>query len=1026
MTARAEPAAEEWSASTANLHQWGAVTLFHGLPSDRVRAIAQGPDGAMWFGTDGGLARYDGRRMQVVAADNFSIGRVLALRFDADGALWIGTDDGAARYIEGIFKPIAETAGQTIVAIVMPERGRAVLAGRQGTIFDCRVKEDSSLVVRTITASGLPRFEPDGGDPFALTSLGIVGDRIFIGSRRRGLLMLERDEIKEVPNRPRPFFIEAIETGEDGRLWFGAQVKGAEGGLYEAVDPLRPARAGLATGTITALRSDGRGAIWIGTSERGAVRYRGPKQVERFTFDGTAGGLRSDRIFAIFVDQEGVVWFGTDRGVCRYDPQSPRVERLAAEPESNFVRALYRAQDGRVWCGTRRGLFAYDEALRGWSPVSDLAGKTIYAIGEDAAGRLLVGSANGLYARGRPPDEALQEPDAPDPASEAKTFSYINPAGADLAAPAANDSIRAITVFRGAAYVASFGRGVERVEGFRRTLIWPVDQADARAREVVSLYADGHGRMWIGTARSGLFVFDGTGVTAARGFEILQNRAVWSMAESGDGRLWFATERGLYCYRAGQLTVVVPDVDARSVAVGGSGPNGSRLWCATAGGGLFKVSFDEHFGTLTSKIDTEQGMPSQNIFAVLPSMADGHESLLIGTSRGLARYVAGEVAPRLHAVRIIGKRVYQPEEIRGTLDLEYPQNSLVIDVAAISSRTFPEHFQYAFLLLDSSGRVIRQKFSRDPQFLMESLPPGQYRVVARAFSADLVASRPLTFAFSIAKAPFPWTTASLSVLLGLALTALLWGYWQNRKMARTSAQLAQANHQLAAARLQLANEAETERRRIARDLHDQTLADLRGLLMLTDQLPAKETGNGHSSLDPAIFRAEIESVSQEIRRICEDLSPSVLENVGLTAALEWALSEAVAHLPEPDKFTYEFLCDEGLEDRLRLAPGERMQIYRIAQEAISNVCRHAAATHVRVAVAVSSEDSLVLTIEDNGRGFDGRHKRANTGRGLANIRARASLIEADVRWTERPGGGTIFTMRKAQAITADGGTPQRA
>src|SRR6185369_16079165 len=45
-----------------NLHQWGAVTLFHGLPSNHVRAIAQDDDGVLWFGTNGGLAKYDGRR----------------------------------------------------------------------------------------------------------------------------------------------------------------------------------------------------------------------------------------------------------------------------------------------------------------------------------------------------------------------------------------------------------------------------------------------------------------------------------------------------------------------------------------------------------------------------------------------------------------------------------------------------------------------------------------------------------------------------------------------------------------------------------------------------------------------------------------------------------------------------------------------------------------------------------------------------------------------------------------------------
>ena len=52
-----------------NFHQWGSITVFNGLPSDSVRAIAQTPDGVMWFGTDNGLARFDGRRIQ-----NFSLG----------------------------------------------------------------------------------------------------------------------------------------------------------------------------------------------------------------------------------------------------------------------------------------------------------------------------------------------------------------------------------------------------------------------------------------------------------------------------------------------------------------------------------------------------------------------------------------------------------------------------------------------------------------------------------------------------------------------------------------------------------------------------------------------------------------------------------------------------------------------------------------------------------------------------------------------------------------------------------------
>src|ERR1700761_260961 len=85
------PAAKSASdGSPANLHQWGAVTLFHGLPSDHVRAIAQDGEGVMWFATDGGLAKYDGRRVQKVSDEALPSEHIRALKFDSDGTLWVG------------------------------------------------------------------------------------------------------------------------------------------------------------------------------------------------------------------------------------------------------------------------------------------------------------------------------------------------------------------------------------------------------------------------------------------------------------------------------------------------------------------------------------------------------------------------------------------------------------------------------------------------------------------------------------------------------------------------------------------------------------------------------------------------------------------------------------------------------------------------------------------------------------------------------------------------------------------------
>ncbi|HZB46101.1 MAG TPA: hypothetical protein VE360_12685, partial [Pyrinomonadaceae bacterium] len=799
-----------------------------------------------------------------------------------------------------------------------------------------------------------------------------------------------------------------------------------------------------ATGVVTALGFGERGDLFVGTDGRGVFLYRGGGAApERFTFAGTAGGLRSDRVFAVFVDREGVAWFGTDRGVCRYDPKGVAVEPLSSETEGNFVRSIYRTRAGRLLVGTNRGLYVRDarppssastssssaspssslSSSATWRAVEEVAGKTVYAVAEDRAGALLVGTGTGLYvglqtegrAKSAPAAklEAEQKPKeeerpagaapgvegetaaaAPEVAPDEQTAAAAQdettgtqngeakksePPARKVPEPALRGSVRAIAVFGGAVYVAAYGRGLERFDGFgRRTLVWPKASDDRRGREAVSLHADdANNRLWIGTANAGAFHFDGREVKADPALAPLATSTVWGFSGAGEW-LWLATARGLYARRrGGELLEIAPGLDARGVVAVGDATGGGapQAWCATAGGGVLKVSIDEEFGALTARLDAEQGLPSQSAFALLPLEeveGAGASTLLVGTTKGLARYEPGAVPPALTLTRVTAARTHQPEELREkVLTLEYPQNGLVVDVAANASRTFPEQFQYSFLLQDRQGRAIKKKLSHDSQFQVESLPAGRYRVTARAYTLDLTPSAPLHFEFEVARAPFPRTIVSLSVLLALALVLLLWGYVQHRKIVRSGAELLDANRQLGAARLQLANEAESERRRIARDLHDQTLADLRRLLLLTDEMQAEAVaappnGDGppavtSSTVDPSELRAEIESISHEVRRICEDLSPSVLENVGFAAALEWSLAAALAHLPADCKFAYDFTCDENLEERLRLTPAVQMQLYRIVQEAVSNVCRHARATRVRLGVGVTDEGEFRLT-----------------------------------------------------------------
>jgi signal transduction histidine kinase/ligand-binding sensor domain-containing protein len=966
----AQNPSESLNQNGRNIHQWGAISSFHGLPSDRVYAIAQSGDGVMWFGTERGLARYDGRRVQTIGAENFPAEKVLALKFAPDGGLWIGTQNGAFRIVKNQFQLIEKTAGKAISTILLaPTRGSIVLAGLQGQIFEVRADSENNLKTTEIPNQPLTVADNEPDKSLPITSLAVHNNILLAGTRRRGVLHLEEETkiLGEVMSRPRAFFVNALAPDKNNNLWLGADAGRDGSGLFLANDIHRPERIGAGIGSVTALDFDADNDLWLGTAERGAFHFRGREQFEHFTFENTAGGLRSNSIFAVFVDRESVIWFGTDKGVFRFDKNAPRSELVSADAESNFVRTLFQMRSGKIFAGTNRGLFSRENSREDWHENSDFIGKTIFGIAETDDGRLLVGTANGLFVNGK-----LQSP-VVDRKQDA-------------------ESVRAIRQFQNKIYLAIYGRGVEAIENNLRPIVFPASEADARLREVTSLHAERNEKLWIGTAQSGVFIFDGKRFSQDAALADLKNAPVRAIGGDSEKGVWFATGgKGLFVYQNGKLENVLPETNARSVFLE-SNTEQPSVWTATDKG-LFHLRFDQEFGWLRSRLEVEQGLPSQNIFALLLE-PDGN--LLIGTNRGVVRYQPNRIKPLLVPVRILSQRVHEPNEMATEIRLDFPQNSLAIEVAAQSSRTVPEQFQYAFSLSDSTGNLVKRKFSNDGQFLMENLKAGKYTVEAIAFDRDLQASEPLHFSFTVENAPFPWTAATLGALLAVALVALAFALWQRNKIWETS-------RQLTTARLDLANEAERERRRIARDLHDQTLADLRHLQLLTDKL-----GDGASG-EAVVIRSEIENVSKEIRRICEDLSPSMLENIGFAAALEWALQTTASE----GNFDFEFSADDDFEGYLTLAPSVQIQIYRIAQEVLHNICRHAAASKVRVELKIAEE--FILTIEDDGKSFAPDSKTNGSGRGLNNIAARAALIESEINW-QKLTKGTIFTLRRPNTV----------
>src|SRR5262249_44162314 len=189
------------------------------------------------------------------------------------------------------------------------------------------------------------------------------------------------------------------------RLWI-AEARGQGGGLWTWQNG-QLLKTTFNAGAVNAVSGSDL-EVWAGTRREGTfllnIENTGLRIYEHLTSENTAGGLRSNNILAIFQDHDGIVWFGTDRGVCRYDRTSFRNSQVSPVADSNFVRALLHTQKNGTWCGTNRGLFLLAGRTKetnydSWIEIPELEGLSIYALSEDSAGAIWAGTNAGLFVR---------------------------------------------------------------------------------------------------------------------------------------------------------------------------------------------------------------------------------------------------------------------------------------------------------------------------------------------------------------------------------------------------------------------------------------------------------------------------------------------------------------------------------------------------------------------------------------------------------------------------------------------------
>ena len=189
---------------------------------------------------------------------------------------------------------------------------------------------------------------------------------------------------------------------------------------------------------------------------------------------------------------------------------------------------------------------------------------------------------------------------------------------------------------------------------------------------------------------------------------------------------------------------------------------------------------------------------------------------------------------------------------------------------------------------------------------------------------------------------------------------------------------------------------EEERRRIARELHDELGQRLTALKLEIAGLRSQEPWRDGGGRITAMMEMVDSSVSA-LRRIAADLRPLMLDDLGLNSAIESLARDAARRMD------IEVMVSLGSEDP-PLAPGADIALYRMVQEALTNVGRHAGATDVRIELRQQG-DELVLTVRDNGKGFPGRSMGQEGRFGLLGIRERALMLGGRLDIDNPPGGG---------------------
>ena len=761
-----------------------------------VTAIAVGPEGFLWIGTDRGLFRYDGvALLDAPRTDDSSTTRdtppddaVTALLTDRFGVMWVGTRgsgllryDGATRRLTSVVAD-ADRPVREVTALASDAGGRIWVGTSAGGAF------------RYTPADGsVERYDHD---PLARASLGspVVADlavgadgRVFVASPDRGLSVVHRDG-RVVVHRFRVGTDGGLPADELAALTVDAAgtlvVADRDGGVgrYDpdsgAYEPLgTEARPGV---PVTLLAATEDGAVWVGWRDGRLVSVAGGR-VEAFEVPGPVVSLARDA--------SGLVWAGVYAGgIARYHPRTELFRRLLHEPAGarrRLVTSLAEGPDGTVWFGVDgEGLVAFDPRSGATTPLvvgDGLPGAPAVLDVDASLGALDLALGTAGYARVGPAPGAGASPGGtgePSARLESTWATFDGVAGLPPVTSVRRDGERLLLGTVGWGVVVHDPTG----ESVRHDLDGARVHAIARA---------GDRGFWIGTDGPALVLFDpDRGVVERQELDgdSASGDAVLTIDVQPDGALWIAArEAGVMRYDPGRGVTarLLPGVDFDADSVRGAVTDRrGGVWFTTTDG-LYRL--DERSGRLDRYSSADGTGTDEYAAGAILRASDG--TIYAGGPDGVVRFDPALVKPSDYRppVAIVGLTV--AGEPVSWADLAPADGARSSDPRALTIRrgtafavtaaaldfSDPASLRYAYRLVSTGDDRSRTGAWVDAgaqrTFGFAGLDPGSYRLHVRGTNGDGVPNpEPALLDVVVAD---PWWRTPGAVVLYATLAALV-------------------------------------------------------------------------------------------------------------------------------------------------------------------------------------------------------------------------------------------------------------